>query len=67
LQQPSLDNLMKQMDSKYELVIAASKRARMLTETSEDEEDGHSIKPVSIALDEIAKGVLWVEEKDLKR
>ncbi len=64
MKQPSIDLLMNQMESKYALVVAAAKRARLLT-------DGagpliviganESTKPVSVALDEIAAGKIKSE------
>ncbi|MEA4893351.1 MAG: DNA-directed RNA polymerase subunit omega, partial [Peptococcaceae bacterium] len=32
MRQPSIDKLLKQMDSKYGLVVAAAKRAREITD-----------------------------------
>ncbi|MCW3490905.1 DNA-directed RNA polymerase subunit omega [Dethiobacter alkaliphilus] len=51
---PSIDTLIKKVDSKYTLVIAAAKRARMLNEDAPRLIDTKSIKDVSIALEEIA-------------
>jgi len=55
MKQPSLDILMTKVDSKYTLVVAAAKRARMLMADSNTEEV-KDIKPVSTALTEIAEG-----------
>lgn len=66
LQQPSLDVLIKKVESKYELVVAAAKRARRLTEVDQAEGEGNSLKPVSIALEEIAQGKLHIERPKLK-
>jgi DNA-directed RNA polymerase subunit omega len=66
MQQPSLDLLMQKMDSKYELVVAVAKRARKLTEAEEASGDEHAMKPVSIALDEIASGDLRIIHQDDK-
>jgi DNA-directed RNA polymerase subunit omega len=60
MQQPSLDVLMRKVASKYELVVAASKRGRMLTEGGQSQADGKQLKPVSIALNEIADGRLTI-------
>jgi len=59
--QPSLDDLMKRVNSKYALVVAAAKRGRQITEGRERVVEGSLPKPVSLALDEIARGVLQVE------
>jgi len=55
MNRPSLDELMEKVDSRYTLVVVASKRARMLTE--EAGVDGSDIvdKPVTTALKEIIK------------
>ncbi len=60
MQQPSLDLLMQKVASKYELVVAVAKRGRMLTEGCHSSDD-KSIKPVSIALEEMANGRLIIE------
>jgi DNA-directed RNA polymerase subunit omega len=52
---------MQKVSSKYELVVAAAKRGRMLTEGGEQpQSDERQLKPVSIALNEIAEGKLLV-------
>lgn len=60
MQQPSLDVLIKKVSSKYELVVAAAKRGRMLTEGEQAQTDEKTLKPVSIALGEIAEGRLLI-------
>lgn len=54
--EPSLDELMQHVDSKYTLVILAAKRARQILEQEGDE--GGREKPVTRALREIARGEL---------
>jgi DNA-directed RNA polymerase subunit omega (EC 2.7.7.6) len=54
MKQPSLDELLKRVDSRYTLVVMAAKRARLLTEAGENEANGS--KPVTKALEEIASG-----------
>ncbi|KLU60520.1 DNA-directed RNA polymerase subunit omega [Peptococcaceae bacterium CEB3] len=61
MKQPSLDILMQKVDSKYSLVVAAAKRARMLMENPEQEELAKGVKAVSVALEEIAEGKLILE------
>lgn len=56
MKQPSLDVLMSKADSKYTLVVATAKRARALMEDPDFEEISQGVKPVSMALDEIADG-----------
>jgi DNA-directed RNA polymerase subunit omega len=60
MKQPSLDVLMKYVDCKYTLVIAAAKRARALMANSNSEEF-KDIKPVSLALNEIGEGKIDVD------
>lgn len=51
---PSLDNLVKKVDSKYTLVVLAAKRARELLDGAETNVDKKSNKNVTNALEEIA-------------
>ncbi len=53
---PSVDSLIKSVDSKYTLVISAAKRARQLVEKNSKDADTKKRKPVSIALQEIELG-----------
>jgi len=53
--QPSLDDLMEKVDSRYTLVVVAAKRARALTDRGNTKVDGASRKPVTTALMEIAQ------------
>lgn len=55
MKQPSLDQLMRKVDSKYTLVIVVAKRARMVMEESKHEDLAKGIKPVSISLEEISR------------
>jgi DNA-directed RNA polymerase subunit omega len=55
MNKPSLDELLKRADQRYLLVVAAARRARMITDEKREE---NSVKPVSIALQEIASGKL---------
>lgn len=65
MRQPSIDKLLKKTDSKYALVVAAAKRARMLTDgaspVAEKLNAAEASKPVSMALEEIAEGKLTFE------
>jgi DNA-directed RNA polymerase subunit omega len=47
--------------SKYALVVAAARRARALMDGYQPLIDGHATKPVTIALDEIQRGLVSVE------
>jgi len=53
---PSIDEMLKKVDSRYSLVIMAAKRARSLRERQILKEDAGSIKEVSAALEDVAKG-----------
>jgi DNA-directed RNA polymerase subunit omega len=51
---PSIDEMLKKVDSKYTLVVAASRRARMLRDGSKtDMRAPKSHKNVGVALEEI--------------
>ena len=54
MNQPTLDELMEKVDSRYTLVVVAAKRARALTERGSAKVDGAASKPVTAALGEIA-------------
>ena len=58
---PSLDILMNKVDSKYTLVVFAAKRAREIMNGDSTLADSKSNKPVTIALEEIAQGRLFIE------
>ncbi len=55
MNQPTLDELMEKVDSRYTLVVVAAKRARVLTERGSAKVDGVALKPVTAALNEIAQ------------
>lgn len=57
---PPLDELLKHVDSRYTLVIAAAKRARRILEEETPTEE-RSIKAVSAALVEISEDKIKVE------
>jgi len=55
---PSINELLDIAGSRYSLVIAASKRARQIIDGAEPMTDGYSLKPVSIATQEIYEGII---------
>jgi DNA-directed RNA polymerase subunit omega len=60
--------MMKKVDSKYSLVVAASRRARMLRDGSKSDLRGpRSHKYVGVALEEIYHDVLVVESNPNKQ
>lgn len=59
---PSIDEMVKKVDSKYTLVVAASRRARMLRNGEKSElANPRSHKYVGVALEEIYGDVIQVE------
>jgi DNA-directed RNA polymerase subunit omega len=55
MKQPSLDLLMRKVDSKYTLVVVVAKLARTIMEEAKHDDLAKGVKPVSIALEEIAR------------
>ncbi|MCM0757124.1 DNA-directed RNA polymerase subunit omega [Sporomusa sphaeroides DSM 2875] len=58
---PSLDTLVKKVDSKYTLVVLAAKRAREIMDGQQSLVESKSNKPVTIALEEVAQGKITYE------
>jgi len=58
---PSLDSLVKKVDSKYTLVVLAAKRAREIMDGQPPLIECKSNKPVTIALEEVAQGKMTYE------
>ncbi|GKU78497.1 DNA-directed RNA polymerase subunit omega [Paenibacillus sp. L3-i20] len=64
---PSIDEMVKKVDSKYTLVVAASRRARMLRNGDKSElVNPRSFKFVGVALEEIYGDILQVENLTTK-
>lgn len=61
---PSIDLLMTKADSKYSLVVMASKRARQLLDGQEPLLKPHSRKYVGTALEEIAADLLVPDNRE---
>ncbi|WP_240417474.1 DNA-directed RNA polymerase subunit omega [Paenibacillus periandrae] len=60
---PSIDELLEKVDSKYSLVVAASKRARLLRDGSKSEiRNKKSYKQVGLALEEIYEDFISYEK-----
>lgn len=53
---PSIDDLLKNVDSRYTLVLLVSKRARQIVDGSKLLVEPKSSKPVSVAVQEVAEG-----------
>lgn len=58
---PSIDKLLDKVNSKYKLVYAASKVARILEEEKLEVEDAKCVKSIGVALEEIIDGKVNVE------
>jgi len=62
---PSIDQLLEKVGSKYLLVVTAAKRARQLREGEAHKlTEPHSKKYVGIALEEIDHDIIQVEKQD---
>jgi len=55
---PSVTQLLKQAECRYTLVVKVAKRARQLVGGAQPLIDTKEIKPVSIAVDEINRGLI---------
>ncbi|MGI5882705.1 MAG: DNA-directed RNA polymerase subunit omega [Dethiobacteria bacterium] len=59
---PSIDEMLKKVDSRYSLVIMAAKRARKLREQQVLRDNaGNSFKEVSSALEDVVSGKITFE------
>lgn len=54
--EPSLNTLMKNIDTRYLLVNVAADRARAIAQEAEEQGDLLDEKPVKLAIEEIAEG-----------
>ncbi|KKO52172.1 DNA-directed RNA polymerase subunit omega [Paenibacillus sp. DMB20] len=62
---PSIDEMMNKVDSKYSLVVAASRRARQLREGESSElKNPKSHKFVGVALEEIYGDYIRIEREE---
>jgi len=55
---PAMSDLLKEVNGRYLLVNLAARRAREISEYSEEQEIELTEKPVSLAIEEIAEGKL---------
>ena len=55
---PAIDELCQKVDCRYTLVVESAKRARELVGGSRPLIDAKEMKPVSVAVDEINRGLL---------
>jgi DNA-directed RNA polymerase subunit omega len=64
MNKPYIDTLSTKSDSKYELIVAAAKRARQITLEEPDLTRSGKINPVSRALHEIDEEIITWECED---
>lgn len=57
----TVQDLTDRHDSKYALAVAAARRARAITEGSQPLVETSASKPVTIALEEIRRGIITVD------
>ena len=55
---PAIDELCQKVDCRYTLVVESAKRARELVGGAQPLIDAKEMKPVSVAVDEINRGLL---------
>ena len=61
---PSVNQILKNDESPYSLVVAVAKRAREITDEAEEEKRIIVEKPVEIAVDEFATGKIKMIEAE---
>lgn len=66
LNNPPLEELLKHVNNRYQLVIVASKRARQLNKGASPLIETDSKKAISIALKEIGQGMIGYQHRDEK-
>ncbi len=59
---PSLETLLSRVDSKFSLISMVSKRVRQLNSGWESLVESKNLKPVTVALEEIAEGKISMKE-----
>ncbi|MGI6214548.1 MAG: DNA-directed RNA polymerase subunit omega [Christensenellales bacterium] len=63
INKPGIEELLKKTPSTYTLVVEASKRARELVDGAQPLIDPGDKKPLSIAIEEINKGLITAHRK----
>ena len=59
---PAMNDLLKQVPSRYMLVNVVAQRARQVSSAAEESETVLDEKPVSIAIQEVADGKVVIQE-----
>lgn len=62
---PQFDNVISKGDNRYTLIMVTAKRARQIIDGSEPRVETDSIKPVTIAIEEIIEGKVKYENPDI--
>jgi DNA-directed RNA polymerase subunit omega len=62
---PSVVELLEKVEDRYSLVIVTSKRARQLIDGAEELVDADSIKPLTIAINEVNEGAVSYKTQGL--
>ncbi len=60
--EPNVLELLKHSDSRYTLVVEASKRGREIVSGSQPMIDSEGMKPLKVAVEEINRGLLTYDE-----
>ena len=60
---PSVTELLKKMDNRFELVVTTAKRARQLSNGDKPLTDKEEASTVTLAADEIAEGAVTIFEE----
>jgi DNA-directed RNA polymerase subunit omega len=61
---PDLKKMLKNVNSRYSLVVGTAKRARQIRDEAIEKEEKIDVKTVSLAIDEIDEGKYVIEEPD---
>ncbi len=61
---PTVKELLKKVDNRYELVVATSKRARQLAKGNTPLTNKKEASVVTLAADEIAEGKVYIEKEN---
>ena len=64
LTEPAIGELLKKVDCRYTLAVEASMRARELIGGAQKHVETKETKPLSIAIDEINKGIITYERTE---
>lgn len=61
---PDLKKMLKNVNSRYSLVVGTAKRARVIRDEAIEREEQIDVKTVSTAIDEICEGKYVIEEPE---